>query len=547
MNKMVNNKTVYYAPLPPRSATLLILERGKPVRIIKLNGDMRLGREAPETYSDITLRSSIVSRNHGDFSYVEGVYYYKDNNSLNGTFLNGKKMEPYNERGTRSIALHDGDVLRIDRQTLNNPHSEAVEMIFSTIFVPDDKWSQYPLRGKSEVNIGREVSGIRLPDFMISRHHATLKRNGNNWTIYDNGSKNGIFVNNEAVEEKQMLNPFDVIRIANTTLIFMGEEIVYNEVHPDVSAKKTFNYSERSVIMSVNIDQVYTKGLFSKKKTLLSNINLDIESGDFILVLGGAGAGKSTFIKAITGQKVQEGLEVTGSIVLDGMDLYKKRNLRLLKLKIGIVPQYPDYRPNDTVYHTILDSARLQLSSDYSKREIEQRVETVIQNMMLNSIRDSKLSVISGGQRKRVQVAIKAVGDISFFTFDEPDAGLDIAGRKDQINQLSAPIVKDIEPLTPELSKDNAIELQQATVNGTAGLMISHYPDDVAEKYTKVIVLAKSRIDDAGHLAYYGDVPNALLFFGVKKLTDIVYEINYEGGKGRGDEFIEKFERTRRG
>ena len=299
--------------------------------------------------------------------------------------------------------------------------------------------------------------------------------------------------------------------------------------------------------MSVNIEQVYTTGIFSKKKTLLSNINLDIESGDFILVLGGAGAGKSTFIKAITGQKVQEGLEVTGSIILDGMDLYKKRNLRLLKLKIGIVPQYPDYRPNDTVYHTILDSARLQLASDYSKREIEQRVETVIQNMMLNSIRDSKLSVISGGQRKRVQVAIKAVGDISFFTFDEPDAGLDIAGRKDQINQLSAPIVKDIEPLTPGLSKDNAIELQQATVNGTAGLMISHYPDDVADKYTKVIVLAKSRIDDAGHLAYYGDVPNALSFFGVKKLTDIVYEINYEGGKGRGDEFIEKFERTRRG
>lgn len=544
---MVNNKTVYYAPLPSKPATLLILERGKPVRIITLNGDMRLGREGPEIYSDITLQSSIVSRIHGDFSYVDDVYYYKDNNSLNGTFLNGKKMEPYNERGTRSIALHDGDVLRIDRRTLNNPHPEAVEMIFSTVFSPDDKWSHFLLQGKSEVKIGREVSGILLPDFMVSRHHATLKRIGNNWTICDNGSKNGIFVNNEAVEGQQMINPFDVIRIANTTLIFTGEEIVYNEVQSDASLAKPFQYSTRSVIMSVNIEQVYTTGIFSKKKTLLSNINLDIESGDFILVLGGAGAGKSTFIKAITGQKVQEGLEVTGSIILDGMDLYKKRNLRLLKLKIGIVPQYPDYRPNDTVYHTILDSARLQLASDYSKREIEQRVETVIQNMMLNSIRDSKLSVISGGQRKRVQVAIKAVGDISFFTFDEPDAGLDIAGRKDQINQLSAPIVKDIEPLTPELSKDNAIELQQATVNGTAGLMISHYPDDVAEKYTKVIVLAKSRIDDAGHLAYYGDVPNALSFFGVKKLTDIVYEINYEGGKGRGDEFIEKFERTRRG
>ena len=543
----MDNRTIYYAPLPPKPASLLILEHEKPVRIVALNGNATIGRENPDTYVDIKLNSHIVSRLHGEFFYIDGIHYYIDRNSLNGTFFNGHKMEPFNERGSKAMALHDGDILRIDRKTLNNPHPESVEIVFSTIFSPDDKWSQFSLQGKNEVNIGREVNGILLPDFMVSRHHATLKRIGNDWTIFDNGSKNGIFVNNEAVEEQQTLNPFDVIKIANTTLIFTKKEIIYNEVRYDSSLVKPFQHSERSVIMSVNIDQVYTKSLFSKKKTLLSNINLDIESGDFILVLGGAGAGKSTFIKAITGQKVQEGLEVTGSIILDGMDLYKKRNLKLLKLKMGIVPQYPDYRPNDTVYHTILDSARLQLASDYNKREIEQRVETVIQNMMLNSIRDSKLSVISGGQRKRVQVAIKAVGDISFFTFDEPDAGLDIVGRKDQINKLSAPIVKDIEPLTREMSEDNAIELQQATVNGTAGLMISHYPDDVAEKYTKVIVLAKSRIDDAGHLAYYGDIPNALSFFGVKKLTDIVYEINYEGGKGRGDEFIEKFERTRRG
>lgn len=546
---MINNKTVYYAPLPPKPATLLILERGKTVKVISLNGDMRLGRKDSDTYSDITLDSCIVSRNHGDFSYVDGAYYYKDNNSLNGTFYNGQKMEKFNERGTRSVKLDDGDILRIDRPTLQNPHNEAVEIIFSTVFSPNEKWNRYSINGKTEVIIGREATkGIQLSDFMASRIHATLRCSREKWSITDNDSKNGVVVNKEVIDGQQALYPFDVIRIANTTLIFTGEEVIYNDVKSNVTVSKKFHYSERSVVMSVNIDEVYVKGgIFSKRKTLLKDVNLDVESGDFILILGGAGAGKSTFVKAITGQKVQEGLEVSGSIVLDGMDLYKKRNLKFLKLKIGIVPQYPDYRPNDTVYHTILDAARLQLSSDYSRQEIEQRVELVIQNMMLSSIRDSKLFKISGGQRKRVQVAIKAVGDISFFTFDEPDAGLDIAGRKDQINQLSAPIVKDLEPITPEKSKDNAIELQQATVNGTAGLMISHYPDDVSEKYTKVIVLAKSQKDDAGHLAYYGDIPNALSFFGVKKLSDIVFEINYEGGKGRGDEFIEKFERTRRG
>ena len=537
----MDNKTIYYASPPPRPATLIVLERGEPVRVVEMNDDMRLGRENAETKNDITLKSSIVSRNHGDFSYIDGTYYYKDNNSLNGTFINGIKLEPFNERGTKSVALHDGDVLRIDRSNLNDPHSLAVEMIFSTSYSSDEKWHRFPLRGKTEITIGREKADIELSDFMVSRHHATLRLSGSAWSITDNGSTNGVVVNKEVITTKKQLYPFDVIRIANTTLIFTGKELIYNDIKSKSSDSESYDKVERSVIMSVNIKNVYAKGgLFSKKKVLLQNIDLDIESGDFILVLGGAGAGKSTFIKAITGQKVQEGLEVEGKILLDGMELYEKHNLKYLKHKIGIVPQYPDYRQNDTVYHTILDSALLQLSSDYSRDEIEQRVESVIQSMMLNSIRDSKLSVISGGQRKRVQVAIKAVGDIRFFTFDEPDAGLDVAGRKDQINQLTAPISK-------EESEDNTRELQSSTTDGTAGLMISHYPDDVSEKYTKVIVLAKSKLDDAGHLAYYGDVPNALAFFGVKKLSEIVLEINYEGGKGRGDEFIEKFKKTRSG
>ena len=179
----MDNRTIYYAPLPPKPATLIILERGEPIKLIKLNGDMRLGREDSALYSDITLKSPIVSRNHGDFSYVDGIYYYKDNNSLNGTFLNGQKMEPFNERGTKSVALQDGDVLRIDRSTLNDPHSSAVEMIFSIAISPDEKWQRFSLQNRDIVIIGRESADIILSDFMVSRSHATLKRSGNRWLI----------------------------------------------------------------------------------------------------------------------------------------------------------------------------------------------------------------------------------------------------------------------------------------------------------------------------------------------------------------------------
>ncbi|MDE6679609.1 MAG: FHA domain-containing protein, partial [Ruminococcus sp.] len=317
----LDNKTVYYAPPPPKPATLLILEKGRDVRVVRLNGDMRLGRKSSDSYSDILLDSGIASRNHGDFSFIDNAYYYKDNNSLNGTFINGRKLEKYNERGSRSVKLMDGDVIRIDHNQLDKPHDEAVEMIFSTTFSADDKWQRYSLSGSNNIKIGRNISdGISLTDFMVSRNHAILQCNSGRWKIIDNNSKNGIFVNKNTINTEQYLNPSDVIRIANTTLIFTGNEIIYNYVDSSVRQSGHFDYNNRSVIMNVNINEVKAKrSTFGKKKTLLKDINLDIETGDFILVLGGAGAGKSTFIKAITGQKhdTEQTLDIKGDIFLE--------------------------------------------------------------------------------------------------------------------------------------------------------------------------------------------------------------------------------------
>ncbi|MBQ4534369.1 MAG: ATP-binding cassette domain-containing protein, partial [Ruminococcus sp.] len=161
---------------------------------------------------------------------------------------------------------------------------------------------------------------------------------------------------------------------------------------------------------------------------------------------------------------------------------------------------------------------------DYSDDEIHQRVEDIIKRMMLTSLRNNLIKNLSGGQKKRVEVAIQAIGDQEIFILDEPDSGMDFASRVDLMENLKS-----------------------CTESGGVVSVISHSPDDAAEMFTKVIVLAKSQSDEVGHLAFYGDVPNALKFFGVNKLSEIVMEINYEGGKGRADEFINKFEATRRG
>lgn len=513
----MDGKTIYYKPLPPKPATLLILEPGASVRVMTLDGDMCIGREVNGATADIRINSCIVSRNHGEFIFSDDAYYYKDNGSLNGTYYNGVMLEKINERGSRAVRLNDGDVLRIDRKNLDKPHPEAVVVIFSTTFNADEQWNRYSLTGQTDVHIGRNINtGIALTDFMVSRNHAllTVQPDGR-WKITDCDSKNGVAVNRNVIDDEQLLNLFDVIRIANTTLIFLGDEIVYNTVNTKTQKQ---NYDSRAVVMNVGINEVKVRKHGSlSRKTLLRNIYLDIESGDFILILGGSGAGKTTFLRALLGQ-----YRANGKIMLGGMDLYK--NFRMLKHKIGIVEQFSSTRDNDTVYHTIEDAALSKLAGDYSNEEIRQRVEDIIKRMMLTSLRNNLIRNLSGGQKKRVEVAIQAIGDQEIFILDEPDSGMDFASRVDLMENL-----------------------RSCTESGGVVSVISHSPDDAAHMFTKVIVLAKSQSDEVGHLAYYGDVQNALSFFGVNKLSEIVMEINYEGGKGRADEFIQKFERTRRG
>lgn len=513
----MDNRTVYYQASEPKPAVLIIFERGRGIRTVSLDGDMDMGRMADGINNDISLFSGIVSKHHGRFVYADDCYYYTDTNSLNGTFYNGIKLEKINERGTQAVRLNDGDVLRIDRKQLDRPHPEAVEMIFSTSLSPDEKWHCFRFN-KPTATIGRDSScDIMLSDFMVSNHHATLANDGRGWEIIDNRSRNGIAVNKNPVNSRQRLNPFDVIRIADTTLILLGDSVIYNDAR-DIQ-DRSFHYNNRSVIMNVNINEVKVKKRrsISQKKTLLRNINLDIEAGDFILILGGSGAGKTTFINSLLGT-----IHADGRILIGGMDLYS--NFRMMKHKIGLVPQFPTTRDNDTVYHTILDSAKIRLAGEYSTGEIKQRVESVIEKMMLTSLRDSFIKNLSGGQKKRVEVAIQAVGDQKIFILDEPDSGMDFASRVDLMGNL-----------------------KECTDTGSVVAVISHSPDDASDMFTKVIVLAKSKTDEVGHLAYYGDVKNALSFFGVEKLSSIVMEINYEGGKGRADEFIRKFEMTRSG
>ena len=254
------------------------------------------------------------------------------------------------------------------------------------------------------------------------------------------------------------------------------------------------------------------------KKTLLRDIAFDVQHGDFVLILGGSGAGKTTLIRAILGES-----RADGQIYLNGQDLYT--NFASMKSQIGLVPQFLTLRLNDTVRNTVTDAAYVRLGHAFSKEEILQRVDSVLEKVGITALQDSLIGNLSGGQKKKVSVAVQLVGFQRVFICDEPDSGLDAASRV-QLMQL----------------------LKEISMTGKIVMVITHYPDDALGLFSRVVVLAKGSADKCGHLAYEGTVDGALKTFGVSHLQDIMKEINppYEGGKGLADQYINHWNEVRR-
>ena len=270
----------------------------------------------------------------------------------------------------------------------------------------------------------------------------------------------------------------------------------------------------RDLRLSVEIrDKTVGKG-----RVLLRDINARLSGGDFALIVGGSGTGKTTLVKAILGDS-----RANGRVLLNGEDLYK--NFSSMRSMIGVVPQFLTLREHDTVRSTLSDTAAIMLAK-YTRRQQSRRVDEVLKSVGMSELADSCIGELSGGQQKKVSVANQLIGSQQVFICDEPDSGLDAASRLQQMELL-----RDI------------------SRSGRIVMVISHEPDDAAEliKKTgtpaKTIVLARSRRDGAGHLAFFGGSEDAKRFFGVPRLRDIMLELNppSEGGRGRADEYIERY------
>ena len=373
----------------------------------------------------------------------------------------------------------------------------------------DGKWIRIKLDKKEAISVGRdEKCDITVKDVRFMLYHALFRKNMNKWYLYDSSISRSIFVNSRRIVNATELFAGDIIQIFDARFIFFDDEIAY----------RINTRAGQLLQIRINNKSVYSNKFPYKKKALIRNINMDVPSGEFVLVLGGSGAGKTTFMNAVLGLR-----KAKGQILLNGIDLY--HNFNQLKYRIGYVPQFSLVRSNETVENAIIDAAKIKLPSDISDAELMARVDSVISMLALEQHRTSLFARLSGGQKKRVCVAIEAVVDPGLFFLDEPDSGLDGVNSRHLMEIL------------------HKLALQDKIV-----MTITHAPNNAQDLFTKIIVLAKSKIDGSGHLAFYGTVEKALQFFEVSNLQDIILRINPadEGGEDRADEFIKKFNICRR-
>ena len=249
-----------------------------------------------------------------------------------------------------------------------------------------------------------------------------------------------------------------------------------------------------------------------KKRYLLRDISLDIPNGSLVLLLGGSGAGKTTFVNAVIGYE-----KADADVVLNGMDVYEDYDQ--MKYRIGFVPQQNLIRGSDTVFHTVTDAAEMRLPTAVPRSKRGEKVREVLDLLGLAPGADGLVSKKSGGQLRRISIAMELVTDPELFVLDEPDSGLDGV-----------------------IAREIFTKLRGIADDGKIVLVITHTPDRVIDLFDKVIVLAKDSAR-VGRLAFYGSPAEARAFFGKDSMEGIVMSVNprEEGGDGLADQYIERF------
>ncbi|HTZ25513.1 MAG TPA: FHA domain-containing protein [Streptosporangiaceae bacterium] len=271
------------------------------------------------------------------------------------------------------------------------------------------------------LRIGRANDNeVVVSDLSVSRYHAELRRDSQGgYEIVDLASHNGTYVNGQRIPTSARVTEADIISIGPATFHMAGQELVEFIDTGDVS---------------LNVQGLTVK--ISGGKVLLDRVSFPLGERCLLGVIGPSGAGKSTLLGALTGMQPAG----EGSVLYDNRDLYK--NYAELKHRIGLVPQADIMHTQLTARRALRYAAELRFPRDTSARERNERVDEVIGELGLAKHAQTRASALSGGQRKRVSVALELLTKPSLLFLDEPTSGLD-PGLDKSVMEMMAGLAHD--------------------------------------------------------------------------------------------------------
>ncbi len=253
-----------------------------------------------------------------------------------------------------------------------------------------------------------------------------------------------------------------------------------------------------------NLTYVYGEGT-PFKITALDNVNISLEKGEFVAIIGHTGSGKSTLVQHLNGLLKAS----NGCVLLDGKNIHdSKQTLFDARFRVGLCFQYPEYQLfESTVYK---DIAFGPTNMGLSEAEIDDRVRSAAKYV---GIPDEMLAKspfdLSGGEKRRVAIAGVISMEPEILILDEPTSGLDPRGRE-QILEL----IKNYREKT-----------------GKTVIIVSHSMDDVARFATKVIVMNDANVENTGTVDHIFENSSRLREIGlsVPQITEVFIKLREKG------------------
>ncbi|MFC7221359.1 FHA domain-containing protein [Streptomyces polyrhachis] len=482
-----------------------------PDLVLELNGrtwnldqsrSYRLGRD-PQ--SEVVLDDARVSWRHATIRWGGRGWLLEDHGSTNGTFVHGQRVHQTEVGAGSSVHLGnatDGPHLRLTATAVGAevhgaptylapaqpawggggegaappriPPQGGAPVQGTPIYGNHNPTTFHKLHLGRVTRIGRALDNeLRVDDLQVSRHHAEFRAAPDGrFEIFDLGSHNGTFVNGQqlAPRTSRLIGPQDIVGVGHSTFRLVGDQL---EEFVDTGA---VTFSARHLTVQVG----------PEKKKILKDVSFGVPEKSLVAVIGPSGSGKSTLLKALTGYRPAN----EGDVLYDSRNLYKQ--FAELRQRIGLVPQDDILHTQLTVQTALRYAAKLRFPGDTAEAERRERVDEVLRELKLDVHKEKQISSLSGGQRKRVSVALELLTKPSLIFLDEPTSGLD-----------------------PGMDRDVMKLLRALADDGRTVLVVTHSVAELA-LCDRLLVMAPG-----GSVAYFGPPGEALNFFGYETWADV--------------------------